>query len=252
MILNIYQAYYKDEHLKFLDPDLIPYDNVGNNSPLLEYSIWKELHKKHQGDSSHWGVLSWRYKEKIPLPAKFLKGWINCNEGADVYHVNPYFPIITCTNLWLQGDACVPGMVDYINLLLKKLGYNFDIRHFEYTADEYSTCHYFMGNDKFWSRYLAFIDNVIEISKQDPLLNNYMFVQQTDYRDGRKIINFPFVVERLFTMFCIFNPDIKVKQYPYDSFVYNQPGYEDLLNFYYDKKSIEENILYSRQQLLQK
>ena len=257
MNFQIYQAYYMEEHTARLDTDLIPYNNIGNNSPLLEYAIWKNLYKKHHSDDSHWGVLSWRYKEKIPLPGKLFKGWINSNPGYDVYHVNPYLGIIQFPNLWIQGELSGHvGIIRYINRLLVKLGYNFNIVTLEYTADEYSTCHYFVGNDKFWTRYLEFLDHIIKVSKQDFILNDYMFNQLSSYRNGKNgannkpLINFPFIVERLFTLFCIFKPDIKVKQYPYESFVYNQTGYEDLLNFYYEKKIQEPKILSERKSLL--
>lgn len=243
MNLEIYQAYYEPEQIPFLEPDFIPYDNTNDNKVLLEYAMWKTIHIAKKNTDSYWGVLSWRWRQKTGLHSHFFKEWILANPGYDVYHLDPYINFINFKNLWIQGDKCHEGMIDYINRLLPKLGYNFNMEDFEYTADNFGTCHYFIGNDKFWTKYLNFLDKVIDITKSDPQLNKYMFETETMYR-GKGQVNFPFIVERLFGLFCIINPDIKVKKYPYESFCYRdklQNDFAPQLCDYYNrqKRTIE-------------
>lgn len=219
MNLEIYQAFYQAEQVPFLEPDFIPYDNTEDDKVLLEYAMWKKVHKKKKGTDRYWGILSWRWREKTGLYGLFFKEWILANPGYDVYHFDPYISLLHFKNLWMHGDKCHPGMAEYINKLLPKLGYNFNIEDLEYTSNNFGTCHYFIGNDTFWKSYLKFLDTVIEITKLDPELNKYMFETESTYRE-RGQVNFPFVVERLFSLFCILNPKIKVKKYPYESFCF--------------------------------
>ena len=270
MNLEIYQAYYSQEHIEHLDSAFIPFDNSLGDKSLLEYSMWCSIKETITSSNTYWGVLSWRWDEKTKLEGGYFKHWILNNPGYDVYSYNPCLFLVEDHNVWVQGERDCPGIVNYANILLNKLGYNFDIRNFESTGDQLYSCHYFIGSNKFWDRYLNFLKEVIEISKNDIVLNEYMFISTRIHR-GKDLIYFPFIIERLFTLFCMLNPDIQVKNYPYESFgfkdtyknsfedyfknsyygKYNESRYYHyLLDIYYNRKRREAEILNNQQQLL--
>ena len=246
MNLQIYQAYYLPDQIPRLDSNFIPYDNTNGDHDLLEYVMWKNLYEKHKHTDAYWGVLSWRWREKINFPGNLLKSWIRANPDYDGYFVNPWYHLLPLKNLWIQGEFHHPGLVAWCDRLLSKLGYNFSITELEYTAEEYCTCHYFIGNEKFWNAYLSWLDQIISIAKSDSELNYLMFEHRGPHRE-RNYLYFPFIVERLFAIFMILNPSVKIKSYHYDSFLYNQDP--NLLACYYDKRSRESEILAHRKQL---
>ena len=252
MHLRIYQAYHDPSTVDRLESEFIPFDNTNDNKVQLEYAVWLKLFERNQTGHAHWGSLSWRWREKTGLEGKLFANWIQANPGHDVYFFDPGLILLDFDNLWIQGEQWHPGIIDYANRLLPKLGYNFDIRKLEYTGDDFMTANYFIGNSNFWSRYLGFLEKVIDITKNDPDLNRFMFETGTKYR-GRIQINFIFIVERLFPLFCMFNPDIKVKKYPYESFCYQQllgTDYLPALESYYRRQKRIDEILQNRRELL--
>ncbi len=247
MNLHIYQSYYLSEQISKLDPNLIPFDNSNGSKELLEYGIFKEIYPRHTELNDYWGVLSWKYLEKINIPSNHIKGWITSNPGYDVYFINPHIDIIKCYNLWIQGEEFHPGMIEYCDSLLNELGYNFSIQELEYTADEFSSCHYIVGNRVFWSSYLRWTDRILKISINNIKMNQYLFEKGTNHY-GLFLKNFPFVFERLFTLYWILHPTIKIKKYPYEASPYDKKW----LEFYYQKKTRDQEILACRDHLLTK
>lgn len=215
MNLQIYQAYYKQEQIPHLDPAFITYDNTINAQPhLREYPMWQKLYEKHKDSDAHWGLMSWLWFEKTKLSSEIFKDWILENPGYDVYHIDPFADLPhQYKNIWIQGNVWCPGMVDFCNGLFPKLGIETRVEDFYNAPIDFATCNYFVGNSKFWTNYLDFLDKCLKICADDPDLNDYIYVKGGTY-NGHFVPNFPFVVERLFSLHNILNRQIKVKKYP--------------------------------------
>lgn len=246
MTVYIHQAYHQPDQIRYLDKNFIPYDNKEGDKVLLEYGIWKNLYPNYSESDAHWGTLSWKYRKKINISSEYLIGWISSNPGYDVYYFQPYLSLLEYKNLWIQGEEHHPGIINFCDKLLQKLGYNFSITELEYTADEFATCHYHIGNNVFWSNYLRWLDDIVLTVRQDAELNNFMFNQDSDYKYIPDLKNVPFIVERLFTLFLILHPYIKAKHYPYES----NSRQDSNLDFYYARKQRDQEILEKRKQLL--
>lgn len=215
MNLQIYQAYYKQEQVPHLDPAFITYDNTINAQPhLREYPMWQKLHDKHKDSDVYWGLMSWLWFEKTKISSEIFKNWILENPGYDVYHIDP-FPDLPhqYKNIWIQGNVWCPGMLDFCNSLFPKLGIETRVEDFDNSPIDFATCNYFVGNSKFWTNYLDFLDKCLKICADDPALNEYIYVKGGMY-NGHFVPNFPFVVERFFSLHNILNRQIKVKKYP--------------------------------------
>ena len=215
MNLKIYQAYYDEAQLPKLDPVFLPFDNTNNSTPhLREYPMWQKLYEEHKDTDAYWGLMSWRWLDKTNLPPAQFRDWILANPGYDVYHIDP-FPDLPnqYMNIWTQGDVWCPGMNDFCNRLFPKLGIHTPVEQFRYAPEDFGTCNYYVGNSKFWTNFMGFLDLCLKLCSTDPQLNDYIYVKGGMY-NGHFVPNFPFVTERLFSLHNILNRNITVKKYP--------------------------------------
>lgn len=213
MKIKIYQSFFKPEQISLLEKNFIPYNNLENkNSALHEYPILLDLYSKNRNFDGYWGMMSWRFKEKTGLTGdKFLR-LINDSPGYDVYHVNPFFEVTTkYSNPFTQGEVHHPGMINFINSLLKQMGYNLDITKENFNKENFIFCSYYVGNHRFWEKWMVFQEIVMTIANKDMAMKGYLFNSYTINRD-HPLINFPFVFERLVNLFLyLYNEEYKIK-----------------------------------------
>jgi len=111
--VRIFQIYYRPEQRQYLDPAFEPYNNEGDDSPLLEFNVFRKLqNSKHVEGADYWGALSWKFREKTGLGGRQLREVIASHPGFDVYYCNP-FPELEGLyhNLWLQGETAHPNFL---------------------------------------------------------------------------------------------------------------------------------------------
>lgn len=201
MNLNIYQCYYDNSQLSELSPDFIPYDNTGDEYFMFrEYVLWKKLYHKHLSGDSHWGIVSWRWPEKTRLDTKEFVQWIENNPGYDMYYYDPSLETIVHKNLWEQGEPWHPGLINFCNRLLQKMNVNKTVDDITYKSKHFACSSFFIGNSKFWTNYLNFVNEVITLSLFDKEMKQYLFDTAKEY-NGVNIPFFCFVIERLFSLY---------------------------------------------------
>lgn len=221
MNLKIYQSYYAEQQLNLLDPDFIPVNNQNAANPeLREYPIIHKLYQENLGFDGYWGMVSWRFTEKCNITGKQYIRWIESNPGYDVYHINHcWFAAEKFTNMYTQGEKYHPGIIEYTNKLLTKLGYNFSIENVEYPLNLFMSCNFQIGNKKFWDEWINFVETSLAISKSDEWMNNYLY-NSCSWHRAEHVPNFSFVVERFPSLFLYLNKDrFKVLNYPYEALV---------------------------------
>ena len=224
-MINIYQSFFTPEQFIQLDRSFIPFNNLKNKNPeLREFPLMKALYDKNKNFNGYWGLVSWKWKEKTNLDGcKFIE-WVEDNPGYDVYHINPYFALTEIDNPFVDNSH--EGMVEFTDLLLRNLGYKFSIRDAVFPLNIISSCSFYVANKKFWNHWIGFVETCIEIVKRDEYMNKYMFNDVTIHL-GERVINYSFIIERLFGLFLFLrNSNFKVKHYPYslriDDDIYNQ------------------------------
>lgn len=215
----VYQAYYKEEQLSWLDPAFIPFDNLENlRSELREYPLKKKLFHKLRDSDAYWGLVSDKWAEKTHLDGAEFIQWIRDNPGYDVYHIDPSLDTaIQFPNLWLHGLDCHKGgdMVEFANKLFKKIDIDIDASRWICSPNDFATTSYHIGNDKFWKEWHLFVDNALVVCSQDEELYNFLYKTMTPYEDY-EIPMFSYVHERLMTMFFVTHRHIKVLKFPFD------------------------------------
>lgn len=211
MNYKIYQAYYKEEQKKFLNPEFVSFDNTSNKRPdLMEYYIFNVGYKKAVSERlSHWGFFSWKWEKKCRIkPQKFID-FIDKNPNQDVYIINwtPYYESINW-NIWTHGEFCHPGLFSVAVKCLKEMGYDSRILYHIMPRNVLCFSSYFVASKKFWVEYLEFLKkfkNVIDNNQQLKQL-----IDQKTVHIDQSLINtnhsfFPFIIERMFSTFLLLN-----------------------------------------------
>ncbi len=247
MNLYIYQSYENLKDRLNLDQSFIPFDNTSNLNPhhLREYPIQKQLFYKHKNTDAYWGVVSTKWCEKTRITGNEFIEFILNNPGYDMYHIDPSVEAsLIYPNLWVQGEECHgPGLIKFANKLFRLMNLNVDVNTLQMSPEDFSTTGYFIGNDKFWKEYYLFLDYALALCGQDEELNNFLYKTHAPHgleNDKVYLPFFCFVVERMLSMFIIFNRHVKVKKYPVTrewlnkKFFFKDKDYvEEMCNTYY-------------------
>jgi hypothetical protein len=212
-MIKIYQSYFEPEQYAMLDPAFIPYDNIKNVNPLLrEYPLLLDLYERNRQYDGYWGMVSRLFYQKTAMTGADFIERINAAPGYDVYHVNAFPHIINSyPNPFVQGEVeAHPGMLQYTNRLMRKLGYEgFSINTERFKPQNFVHCSYYVGNQHFWERWITFAKTCVYVSENDEELSNYLYGATSSHEDKVMFANFSFVMERLVTLFLHITPQIK-------------------------------------------
>ncbi len=204
--IKIFQIYYHERQSPLLDPDFEPYDNEGDNSPLLEFNVFtKLLQSKELQDVKLWGALSWKFGQKTGLSGAEFKREIATNPGYDVYFCNPHFETEALYhNLWLQGETAHPNFIALCKELFEVADLPAELLTEIQPSLHFATANYFVATPAFWKRYAAFVSRVLLAAnnKLSPTARAILFSATADPSGVHARASYiPFIVERLFGVF---------------------------------------------------
>ena len=221
MNVSIHQSYYEDNQSILLDPLFIPFNNTINKTPQLrEHPLHVKLYDMHKNDSNHhWGLVSWRWKQKLGgSSGNFFLKWIYANPGYDLYFIDPNIvDAAMFKNTFINGDISHPGLLNFTQELLNKMEIDIDLLNDGFHPSLFSTCTFWIGNQKFWDRWFDFWRKCLSTIEQDKKLYafTYGFAKKTHL--GHPIINYPFIHERMISIFLSQERKLKWIQHPFDS-----------------------------------
>ncbi len=211
MNLKVYQSFFRPEHVALLEKSFIPYNNLKNTNPeLSEYPLILDLYSKNRNFDGYWGMMSWRFREKTNTSGdEFIKMIRHSHRYMfhDAYHYNPFYEqSIKFVNPFVQGEQHHPGMINFTNRLLSLMSYKIDITNEVFDKDHFVYCSYYVGNQRFWEHWMAFLDATMSIANSDQELNIFLY---HTYSGNRSVntINFSFVMERLVGLFLHLHKD---------------------------------------------
>lgn len=227
-MIRIHQIYYRSNQRSAIDPEFVPYDNAGEKSPLLEFLVFKKIHREYGGSSpSLWGAVSWKFGNKTGITGAFLKRIIYENPGYDVYFCNP-FPEIEGMyhNLWYQGESAHPAFAELSRDFLCSAGFSSNIVDGLMPSKLIATTNYFVASPKFWESYIAYVDNALERASKNlhPIARRLIFSSLADARGiHAKATYVPFIIERLFSLFLMTEgKHFRALKYPTRSMVFER------------------------------
>ena len=202
----LYQIYYREDQKPHLDPDMEPYNNIGNANPLLEFNVFSKLLKS--GQLKHlrlWGALSWKFSQKSGLTGKQLLEIIRANPGYDVYYTNPSPQTEAIYhNLWLQGETSHPDFLATARAFFKAANLPQTKLTELQPSSQFSTANFFVGNQRFWDAYVSFVETTLLLAAKNlpPEIRQRLLSSSADPRGVHFGASYlPFIVERLFPIF---------------------------------------------------
>jgi hypothetical protein len=210
--IRIFQIHFRHEQISCLDPDFIPYDNAGDDSPLLEFNVFRKIFASKLPDKAKlWGAVSWKFTSKTGLSGAQLIDIINSNPGHDVYFCNP-FPDTEAIfhNFWCQGETAHP---DFLNLsfdFLQAAELPTTILDELCPSSLFASTNYFVATPRFWNDYFDFIERALANAEKNllPPARIVLFSSLAD-RQGvhAQATYLPFIIERLFGLFVALNTE---------------------------------------------
>lgn len=204
--VRIFQIYYRPEQRQYLEPAFEPYNNEGDNSPLLEFNVFRKLmHSELLRGAGLWGALSWKFKEKTGLSGEQLLQIIAAHPGHDVYYCNP-FPELEAVyhNLWLQGEPSHPNFLILCRDFFQAAGLDESAFTQLVPSSHFAASNYFVATPAFWQGYIAFISDVIARAERSMSATAKAMIYSA--AADRKAMHagasyMPFIVERLFGVY---------------------------------------------------
>jgi hypothetical protein len=221
MNIKLFQLCYKKEMIDNVKDGFIPWDNTINLNPeLREYPIFKKVYNDVNNDLKYWGVVSNKFTEKTNITGFDFIKWIEnlpFNEDANCYFINPC-PIMECLfyNVVNHGEYWHKGIGNLMQRTLTVMGYTSDLATMLTESNRFSMCNYFVGDKYFWSNYLSFVDEFLRVIDKNSHDKELMYCQSAEYNRDKTLAFYPFVIERLFSVFlCLKAYSMHVKNYEY-------------------------------------
>ena len=227
--LRLFQIYFRTDQRAALDPAFEPYNNQGDESPLLEYNVFRKILQSGQVQGAElWGALSWKFQDKTGLTGTDLRAIIAAHPGHDVYYCNPHPEFEALYhNLWLQGEPSHPNFLVLCREFFEAAGIPLDNLKAFVPSNLFASANYFVASPKFWADYVLFIDAVL--AKADSGMSKtakaMIYSSAADSKGAHAGASYlPFIVERLFAVFLANN----LKKY--SAFKYALPTLDEKLN----------------------
>jgi hypothetical protein len=203
--VQIYQIYYKEDQLPFLDPAFVGFDNVGVADERLEFGVFERLARSPKTRALNaWGAVSWRFGQKTGLSGQALLDVVDTHPDADVFFMNS-LPINEALfdSGWMQGEISHPGLIELAQAVLEASGHESSLVYQPEHSSVYSTANYFVGRSKFWKAYIPFIRSILKAAdKKLTVEMKCRLHQNADPKGVHYGATFvPFLVERLFPLF---------------------------------------------------
>ena len=225
----IFQNFYADGQQQLLDPAFVPHDGRFNaNTHYREIGLFMRLYHSGRYRSGRLtGILSPKFGEKTLISGREFVRFITGSPGYDVYFINPYPCNAYYTlNVWEHGEICHEGLMGLAQDLFDRAGIAVDLVSFG--RNSHATllyCNYWVGNERFWNRFLKFVLKLVEIIEHLPSgTRERLFALDPYYPDPVPIL--PFFFERLFSTFLVLEPSICGLAYPHtrDSIIRSAGG----------------------------
>ena len=161
-------------------------------------------------------MFSPKFGLKCKISAQQFIDYCDQHKSADVCFINP-FPHIRYRsyNVWMQGEANHPGLTTCAQNLLSASGIAWQLNTVPRQAEAtLAYSNFWVGSEKFWDRYVGqILEPIAQFLENNPAHPAAQAVTcRTFHADPAPFL--PFIIERLFSTFLSFSPDIKAQAYP--------------------------------------
>jgi hypothetical protein len=218
--VKLFEICYRPEQIGNVQSPMIPWDNTINLSPeLREYPVFKNgFEYARKNGLEMWGLVSNKFANKTGISGDRFVEWITdqtYQRSANLYFINPC-PIIECLfpSVIAHGEYWHPGITNLVQRTLNEMGIKLDLANVLMDSDIFAMCNYFCGDRFFWERYLEFINQFLQAIDRNEADKELMFQASAGYNPDKSLAYYPFVIERLFSVFLYVYHD-RIKSHAY-------------------------------------
>ena len=220
MNLKLYKICHETSQFSNLGLGFEAWDNLDNLAPdLREFPVFEKAYRSPLTKTlDYWGLVSPKFEQKTNITGEQFTNWIekvHAIDPKDVYFINPV-PIVEAIfpGTVQHGNNCHPGLLDLLQRNITDANH-INLSTLYMDINTFSMCNYFVGNRKFWDKYIDFVKRFIwHLNTED-----YDMVYNTgaNYGPNKSLPYYTFAVERLFSIFLnIYGSEIKFANYRYD------------------------------------
>lgn len=240
MNIFLYQIWYDEQTKPSEQSGLLAFD-CQQNPEFLKREIVHLIRFYDEivinaNDNDYFSLLSPRFFEKTGLTAHDTKQFVMNNPNYDIYLFNPY-PMNTYLylNVWEQGEEHHHGLKQLTQNLLNKANIDFDINSsHRNTINSTVYCNYWLASKNFFDDFIPFIKKLDKVIDDMPYHEKEQYFQETNYFRTTAIF-YPFIFERMLSLFLLINNQYQVLPYIYQP---NSLFYQNLKRihrkFYFD------------------
>ena len=217
---KLFQICYKPEHFLTVGDQVESWNNTENLKPALrEFPIFEQAYNSDiTKDLDYFGLVSPKFEQKTNLSCQKFLDWVTITqqtELCDVYFLNPV-PIVESLfpGVVQHGETCHPGLQSILQRNISAVSH-IDLSSLYSDCNTFSLCNYFIGNRKFWSAYIKFVNNFLRSVEANPNDAELIYVKSANYGPNKALPYYTFAVERLFTIFLHTNKELTFTHYPY-------------------------------------
>lgn len=148
----IHQIFYDEATRARLDPGFLPLDNTANPRPdWYEFEVMLRWLREHElRDDAWYGFLSPRFHGKVGLDSRYVLGVLQ-GADADVALFSAHRDQVAYyLNVFEQGEACHPGLLDLMRQFLRAQGIAVDPAEVVMDSRSAVFSNYVVARKRFW------------------------------------------------------------------------------------------------------
>ncbi|OOG43043.1 hypothetical protein B0B52_10400 [Polaromonas sp. A23] len=167
-MIKAYQIVHDDITREQRDPGFEPLENSNSTEPDW-YEYWpirNYLHTMPLDESTLYGFVSPRFKEKTGLSADKVRRFIQSSEDADVYIFSP-FPLhgTSFLNVVEHMDFFFRGFMEHGGNFFRQFDQTLDVRNMVNNSSNTVFSNFFFAKPVFWREWLRICDQLFEETK---------------------------------------------------------------------------------------
>jgi len=214
----MFQNFYAPGQEAKLDPAFV-WQDVTQDGRKEYWEIALFVRMYHSGQyrkADYTGMVSPKFGEKTRITGADFLRFVERNPGYDVYFINPYpCEAYYSFNVWEHGEICHAGLMTIAQDLFDRAGIGWDIATLG--RNSHATllyCNYWLGNERFWDRYMAVILRLLQTIEDLPArARDRLFARDPNYPTAATAV--PFIFERVFSTLLLLDPALKACAYPH-------------------------------------
>jgi hypothetical protein len=199
--VKLFGIFYDKKSRAAITSDFIPLDNSEGPKYLYEsYPMLVQLERALPEKDAWYGFFSPKFFEKTRITPNDIYGEVErASNDVSVFLFSSHWKqVAQWQNIWLQGDAFHPGLLQLTQKVIELAGYKIDITKTYSTLNDGVFSNYLIAKNEFWlewRRLVSIYYNLIQVDKK--------FLKQSAPYKGEEIPIHTFVIERLASLIIL-------------------------------------------------